>query len=216
MEFVDIHTHKQGEGIYILDISDGKIVREGELCTYGIHPMFIRSDEDLSKLEKLAEDSKIIAIGEAGLDVNSETELSRQKILLEQEVEISEKYSLPLIIHCVRAFPELISLYNKRKPVQPWIIHGYNNNREILQQLLRHGFYLSAGKALLYPNSNIRELLPMIPKDRLFLETDDSDHTIETIYNEAALLLNISVSELEKIIFNNFANCFGTKKPEYS
>lgn len=43
--FVNIHTHRREGEIYILDISDGKESREGELCSYGLHPLYIRGEE---------------------------------------------------------------------------------------------------------------------------------------------------------------------------
>lgn len=207
MKLVDIHTHKRGEGCYILDISDGKQVREEEWCSYGIHPLFIKGGK-LEVLEQKARDKQIVAVGEAGLDRNAATELGEQLHWFEKEARIAEEYGLPLIIHCVRAFPELVSVYRRMRPRQAWIIHGYNNRKEILTELLKHGFYISAGKKLWVTGSPIHSLLPEIPLDRLFLETDDSDFRIREVYEKAAELLAIPVERLAGRIIRNFSAVF--------
>jgi len=207
MQQVNIHTHKRGNGIYILDISDGRKRENKELCSQGIHPLFV-SCTKLEDIEQAAATNEIAAIGEVGLDRNSAVSLEKQLCLLRAEIEISEKYGLPLIIHCVKAYPELISLYRMKKPAQAWIIHGYNNNKEILAELLKHGFYISGGKKLLNPDSNISRLISDIPLSRLFLETDDSDYTLETIYAQAAEKIGIPQKELEDQLYCNFTNLF--------
>lgn len=207
MQQINIHTHKRGNGIYILDISDGRKKENKELCSRGIHPLFVSSVK-LEEIEQAAATNGIVAIGEAGLDRNSTVSLEEQLRLFCAEIEISEKYGLPLIIHCVKAYPELISLYRAKKPTQSWIIHGYNNNKEILTELLKHGFYISGGKNLMNPVSNISRLIPDIPLAQLFLETDDSDYTLEMIYTQAAKKIGISQKELENQLYCNFTNLF--------
>lgn len=208
MEYVDIHTHKRGEGLYVLDISDGKRAEKNELCSLGIHPLFVGKQMSIEQIKEKAGAGQIVAIGEAGFDRNSETSMDEQFRLFEEEVRIAEECGLPLIIHCVRAFPELLSLYKKIQPCQAWIIHGYNNNEEILRQLIRHGFYISAGKKLFVTHSNIRQVLPQIPLEQLFLETDDSDYRIETVYEEVAELKKISLGILRRQVYENFKTAF--------
>lgn len=209
--YVNIHTHLREGEIYILDISDGKDSREGEWCSWGIHPLYIRGEKQIGQLEVMAREGKIVAIGEAGLDRNSETAMPFQLALLEQEVLLSEKYHLPLIIHCVRAYPELLALYKKCRPRQVWIIHGYNNNRQILEQLLEHGFYISVGKKVFIGQSNISRYLSFIPLNRLFLETDDSDFPLESVYTETARILSLPLEVLKERVYGNFQKLFGER-----
>ena len=90
----------------------------------------------------------------------------------------------------------------------PWVIHGYNNNRQILQQLLEHGFYISVGTALLNARSNIFQLLRTIPLDVLFLENDDKKVEIHVIYETASTILGIDVETLKEIIWRNYNGVF--------
>ena len=181
VKYVDVHTHKRGKDIYLLDISDGRLAEEGELCSAGIHPMFIGTSEPVKRIEEWAERKRIVAVGEAGFDRNSETGIAAQTELFEEEVRISETYKLPLIIHCVKAFPELLAVYKKMRPRQAWIIHGYNNNRQ---------------------------LLPFIPLEQLFIETDDSDYTIEEVYAKVADLLRIPLDMLIRCMYRNWLSVF--------
>lgn len=193
----------------MLDISLGGNAAAGKLCSLGIHPMFVEQGVEIECLEEKAAAREIQAVGESGFDRNSGTDMEVQQRLFEKQVEISEKYTLPLIIHCVRAFPELIAVYKEKRPRQPWIIHGYDNNSDILARLLRHGFYISVGKKLVLPHSNIRQLLPLIPLEQLFIETDDSDLRIDTLYEEVAKLRGVSLDMLKERIYENFKKVFG-------
>lgn len=203
-----MHTHTRGKGVYILDLSGGERREPGELCSLGIHPLFVGEGVKMEQVREAARRGEIVAVGEAGFDRNAETAIEVQRRVFEEEVEISEAYGLPLIIHCVRAFPELLSVYKKMKPSQAWIIHGYNNNEEILNQLLRQGFYISAGKKVCVPRGNIRRVLPLIPLEQLFLETDDADFPIEAVYREAAALRSVSPEVLGRQVYENFKRVF--------
>ncbi len=208
MEWVNVHTHTRGEGVYVLDLSGGGRRESGELCSWGIHPLFVGEGVKMEQVREAARRGEIVAVGEAGFDRNAGTAMEVQRKLFEEEVEISEVYGLPLIIHCVRAFPELLSVYKKMKPSQAWIVHGYNNNEEILAQLLRCGFYISAGKKVFLTRSNIRRILPLIPPEQLFLETDDADFPIETVYREAAVLRSVFPEVLGRQVYENFKRVF--------
>lgn len=126
---------------------------------------------------------------------------SEQIPLLIGQVELAEQARKPLIIHCVKAYPDLIRVRKGVKTTVPWIIHGFNNNEQILNQLLEHGFYISVGPQLLNPRSNAFRLLRKIPLYALFLESDDRDVRIEAIYESAASELGIGEEELKRVIW---------------
>lgn len=210
--FVDVHTHRAGQGICVVDkaLCSGSGEGENVYWSEGIHPLF-SDGEDLIRLHRIEVAAKaggIVAIGECGLDRNAGTSMERQIQELERQIAVSERYALPLIIHCVRAFPELFVLHKKHRPCQAWIIHGFNSNEIILQELLRHGFYVSAGKKMLDENSNIFKSVSEIPLTRLFLETDDSDSDIGEIYREVSKRYGVSVEELKDKLYENFKKIF--------
>ena len=142
-------------------------------------------------------DKNFIAIGECGLDKLCETSFDLQTVAFRQMIKLSEQYEKPLIIHCVKAFDELISLKKEYLPKQPWIIHGFRGNPTQAKQLIQQGFCLSFG-----PKYNI-ETIKNVPLWAVFTETDDSDCPIDEVYRLVASELNISVEELAENIRNN-------------
>lgn len=211
--WINIHTHKPGKGINIVDpcLGDVRLPEDGEVYySLGIHPLYIGNGTELQleKIERAAAEKRIVAVGEAGLDRNSPATMEVQQEWFERQAEIAGRYNLPLIIHGVRAIPELITSYKKCRSPQKWIIHGFNNRREVLADLLRHGFYISAGRQVMNEDSQLYQLLPEIPDDRLFIETDNSDFTIAGIYHKIAERRQVSQERLLEVVRENFERVF--------
>lgn len=212
-DWINVHTHKPGPGISVADPCLGRIELPEEGTVYyslGIHPLYIDEDAErrLAEIQEAAAEKKIVAVGEAGLDRNSPVVMEEQMELFQRQAEIAAHYGLPLIIHGVRAIPEIIAVSNRCRTCQNWIMHGFNNRREILEDLLHHNFYISAGRQVMNKESPIYQLLPEIPEDRLFIETDNSVFTIEEIYNVVAERREVTLEELQRIVRVNFERVF--------
>ncbi|MFA8341941.1 MAG: TatD family hydrolase [Rhodothermaceae bacterium] len=213
--FIDIHTHNNDSDLSIVNLFLQEInfsLPKEKLISAGIHPWHISEinlQSELEKLFQLAESGEICAIGEIGLDLLTKSSLPEQKKIFEQQLEIAEKFQLPVIIHCVKAFNEIVSIRKKRSNQTNWIIHGFNNNLQIAKELIKHKCFISFGAALLKNNSNASNIIKEIPLQNIFLETDESENKIEEIYNKAAELLNIETKELQQKIRENFTRCFG-------
>ena len=87
----------------------------------------------------------------------------------------------------------------------PWIMHGYNGNIQITEQLAKWGIFFSFGKSLFNENSKSVESLRYLPLEKIFLETDEFEGEIEQIYEKAASLKSISVEVLKTEVRNNFS-----------
>ena len=216
---IDIHCHqiRPSNHLQILSVDTHEPTQEIiENCkTYfsiGIHPWFIEHqniDIALQKLKSYRHHPKLAAIGECGLDKAIAAKLSLQTRVFEQQLELAEQWRKPLIIHCVRAFNELMQIKKNSKSTLPWIIHGFNNNPELAKQLLKQNCYLSFGKALLRDHSNAAQVLQSMPLDQLFLETDDTrEVSISAIYDAAAKITGLTVDALRQQIFGNFNRVF--------
>ena len=150
------------------------------------------------------------AIGECGLDRACDSDFELQREVFIKQIELSEQYHKPMIVHAVRSYPDIISIRKETKPKQPWIIHGFNGNEHSAEQLLRHdGIYLSLGDVLFKNEKRAERLLDIIPSDRLFLETDVAERSIVEVYEKASLLSGIATDILRKDIFDNFVKIFG-------
>jgi TatD DNase family protein len=179
----------------------------------GIHPWYIDDNWSfyLEKTEKLLSESKISAIGECGIDLIKNRNLELQKTVFIEQAKLAEKYNKPLIIHCVKGYNILIEITKKHNFTKPMIFHGFNNKTEIAKKLIEEGFYISFGKSLFNIKSNSAEVLKSIPKDRFFLETDDYNKDIYSIYNKASEILNIPIDELSNQIKINYNTIFHEK-----
>ncbi len=220
MRYIDFHTHWSPTHTYgivavcNLDLFGNSTVEDDRYYTVGIHPWESHRPnvyEYLKQVEKILDSKQVIGLGEVGLDKLRGAGLGVQLELFSLQVELAQLKGKPIIVHCVRALDELIAL-RKRYPEKPsWAVHGFSGSPQLAGQLLNAGFYLSVGAALLKGSGKIRETLPHIPLNRLFLETDDSGVDIRSIYRDAAGLLGIDEVELIEQLNQNFTRFFEEK-----
>ena len=207
MEYYDIHTHQEPvhpEDVAIVNriVGIGSVETEASTASqysYGIHPWYLGDiSEQLDRLRQLVSGSEVVAIGEAGFDKMAKTSLSEQERAFMGQVALSEEIGKPLIIHCVKAWAELVACHKKLYPRQPWIIHGFRGNGELAAQLINQGFYLSFGEH--FQPSAVLTAWP----GSLFAETDDKPIDIRTVYHNLSQSLSIPESELASQIAKNF------------
>ena len=197
---VDIHTHNKcpnGNHLSIINLSleeAERIYSSKELGYFscGIHPWVANecNEEKHSALEKFLSDNRFIAVGECGLDKNSQSSMELQTYVFTKQILLSEKMQKPLIIHCVGCFNELLELKKHFKPLQQWIIHGFRGKPQLAKQLIKAGCGISFGE-----HFNI-ESLKITPVECLFIETDESLVSIELLYQKVAKIKNCRITSL--------------------
>lgn len=215
MKYIDIHTHtvipKTQENrisFYNRIIGQETLgdLSHIEMFSIGIHPWFIHSDKSndqlLEQLWEKAKQPEVWMIGEAGLDKLHEAPLERQLYLFEQQALLAEELHKPLIIHCVKAWSELLALRKKIRPLSPWLIHGFRGKRELAEQLLKENIYLSFSEQ--FQSAALQITWP----SHLFLETDESKLDIQEIYEKAAAALSVPTEMLMEQIEQNFSLLF--------
>lgn len=193
MQLFDFHHHKKNStGTYNLERDDET---PEKAFSAGIHPADITENYEaqLAWFYEKSSEKNCIAIGECGLDGIVKTDYTLQKNVFREQIIWAEKIRKPVIIHCVRKFHDLPE-FRKISEV-PMIIHGFNKKNEVAKQLLKQGFYLSFGSALLYSLS-LQQCFKKISSERFFLETDNADVEIAELYQKAAELRNCSVEEI--------------------
>lgn len=174
---IDIHTHDKSRTDAIINIYPNEIIIEGAYHSVGIHPWHtINVDSStIEKLNILATHPQVVAIGETGIDALKGASIEKQKEIFLHHVALSEQHQKPLIIHCVKAFNEIITLKKQLRPSMPWIIHGFRGKPQLASQLINNGFYISLGE-----HFNTQSVT-IIPSDHLLFETDESTLDINTI-----------------------------------
>jgi TatD DNase family protein len=211
--FINIHTHKPDfEHSSILNITDITNWPKGkQYKSSGIHPWDIAKidlETQLQNIEDLCKVKKILALGEIGIDRTIQTSYAIQKEVFIKQLTIANQYNLPVIIHCVKAWSDLLSIRKNGKHKTPWIFHGFTGNLQTANQLIKSGVYLSFGLKLLQ-SQKLQETFKQIPTEFIFFENDDSDTKIEDIYKKAAELYDICIDELKIEIHHNFIKVFG-------
>lgn len=198
MRYIDIHSHQRAQhDAHTLRIEscrpDAPLPEHG-YYSLGLHPCLEadHTPQALALLEaQVASAPGLVAIGEAGLDRLSPVPLATQTAYLERQIALSESHGLPLIIHCTRAWSELLALHTAHAPSMPWIVHGYRKGEHLAHQLLEAGLYLSFGRYY-HPDS----LRLAYEAGRLLLETDDAPVAIDSVYASVALSLSLPIETL--------------------
>ena len=221
--FVDIHTHIDSQSV-IKIVSEN--FKEKILKTWGVHPwdlvhfdwseakwrnpLFEKANGDGGFLDCTSlrsvplEMTEAFAVGEVGLDKAHKETFDKQVEVFEEMIRISESYRKPMIVHCVRAYSEIIEMRKKTKAAMPWVIHGFNSSVETMRQLLRYEIYISLGDILYRNDTQAIKILKEIPIERLFLETDVSGRDIKDVYAKAASLMGCDIEFLCNKIFENY------------
>ena len=216
MEYIDVHTHsRRGNGIFVQnifaqDLTDHFVPEV--FCSIGFHPWHIEqypAEKMITALKTHAGNKLVLAIGECGLDKNIPTTLSDQEKIFLAQLQIAEFVSKPVIIHCVKAYTEIIKLRKSGKWKVPWLFHWFHSSYEVAMELIELGCYLSFGRSLLKPDGKNAGVFAKLPMDRLFLETDDANVSIEELYQRAVQFKEIKRDELSRSIRINFNRLFG-------
>lgn len=190
LPYVNIHTHRpSGCGI--------------ELRTAGIHPWDADRQELASLLPQLADAQ---AVGEIGLDFARDTDRGRQTDLFRAQLRLARERGLPVVLHCVRAFGEVMHELGACTP-RAVIFHGFIGSAQQAREALAKGYYLSFGERT-FRSPRTVEALRTTPDAQLFLETDESETPIAAIYARAAEIRSATVEELQEATLQNYKRIF--------
>lgn len=208
--FVNIHTHTYvpDGSIQVVSLDIGEIgeldrFRETQYLTAGIHP-YNAAKYSGANIEELFHPilQRLSGIGEIGLDRSIDTSIELQTEVFVKQLGIASKEHLPAIVHCVKAYSDLLGVLKSFRDIT-YIFHGFYGNMQVEEQLLQYKSFFSLGiRELSRPNAS--DKLRQIPLDRLLLETDNKECSIEETYKSTCEFFEIGMTELKEQIFNNF------------
>lgn len=217
MNYINLHTHSFKNQETILEVVNQYPWEFSDAIpqySIGIHPWYINQERLSSDLEIIANklhETNCLALGECGLDKRIEIPLSVQIEVFQQQLELVQKTTKPVILHCVAAYQEVIAIKKEMNIENPMIIHGFSKNEQVAKSLLDNHFYLSFGKYLLR-NPDLEKVFKLVPNDMFFLETDTIEETIEQVYEKAASVKEMPLDLLKKQVHGNFAEVFNQNK----
>lgn len=246
---IDIHSHLDDEKLYKdLDVviprakengvkyiaapginleSSQKVIEialkyESVFAMIGIHPFEIEKikEKDLIELESLIKNKKVIGIGEIGLDNTYQSDKLKQKEVFIYQLDLANKYNLPVLIHIRNSFDEVFEIIENYKLKFIW--HSFTGNQQQLEKFLSLNGYLSISGIITFKNAeNLRKVVESIPLNKIFLETDSPYLTpepyrgkinepayVKFIYQKVAEIKKITLEELDQVVEENFKNLF--------
>lgn len=196
-------------------------------ATVGIHPENldgVNFDSDKNKLCQLAENKKVVAIGEIGLDYHFTSEnKDLQKEIFEKQIQLANELNLPIVVHSRDAMGDTIELLKKNKPKKESLMHCYSGSIESAKILINLGFAFSFGGVVTFKNAkNVVEVVKNLPMDKILLETDcpymtpvpfrgqrNEPKNVVYVADEIARIKDLNIEEVAKITTENAKRIFG-------
>ncbi len=189
------------------------------LPAVGIHPECIDT-ADLSELEHLIKNNKVYAVGEIGLDYyQNDTNKEEQKELFNKQLDLAEKYKLPIVVHIRDAMQDTFDILKKRN--LKGIIHCFSGSYEMAKEFIKLGYKLGIGGVLTFKNSKLYQVIEKIDLNYILLETDspylspepfrgkkNNPANIYYVAKKISEIKNVSVDEVIKKTSENFNDIF--------
>jgi TatD DNase family protein len=145
-------------------------------ASVGIHPHNANSlnEKELDTLRELAENPKVVAIGEIGLDYYRNLSPKEiQKQAFEIQLALAEELALPVVIHDRDAHEDILQALFRFKGKIKGVMHCFSGSKEMAQQCIDLGFKISFNGSITYPkNHELREIAKWIDPKSILLETD--------------------------------------------
>ena len=199
---------------------------ENIYITLGIHPedALNYKDSDIDFIVNNLNNSKVVGIGEIGLDYHyGKVNRDKQIELFVKQLDIARKYNLPVIIHSRDAINDTINILKNYKDLKK-ILHCYSGSLESARELIKLDTYFGVGGVLTFKNStNLVQTIKEIPLDRIVIETDSPylspfrgnknvPNNVVEVLKKLALIKDVSYEETLKITNNNAKYLFNIKE----
>jgi TatD DNase family protein len=194
---------------------------ENMYAAIGIHPHDAKTvtADILKELRELTQHTKVVAIGETGLDYHYNHSKPQEQIrAFVSQLKIAKDLNLPVIIHCREAFDETMGILEQHGgDVKKVVFHCFSGSAEQAKVALNKGFYISFTGVVTFKNANkTRQAAEAVPLDRLMAETDCPYMSPEPMrkqkINEPAFMVHTArcLAELRGMDLADFAEAVTT------
>ncbi len=196
-------------------------------ASVGVHPNEMEMQEPtLDDLLQRADNLKVVAIGETGLDYHYVTEpekLEQQRNRFRTHIRAAKEGNKPLIIHTRDAREDTIRIMQEEGVDEcGGVMHCFTENWEMASQALELGFYVSFSGIITFNSAaELREVAKKVPQDRLLIETDspylapvpyrgkpNQPAYVRQVAEKVAGLRGWSIEEVDRITTENFQSLF--------
>ena len=145
----------------------------------GVHPLDTKHWEDktIDVLRQAAlEDSRVVAIGELGLDLFRDSNLDEQLKVLKPQLELATDLDLPVIIHCRDAANEMLKVLRDLEKINQCpkgVMHCWGGTTQEMNNFLELGFYISFSGTVTFKKAHqTHDCAREVPEDKFLVETD--------------------------------------------
>lgn len=131
-------------------------------------------DAQIKKIEDLLDETKVVAVGEIGLDYywNKDNKVIQIE-MFQKQIALANQKQLPIVIHTREAVEDTLKLLKTHKVNKKGIFHCCPFNRELVKEALKLDFYISFAGPVTFKNAkNAEEIVKMVPLERMLIETD--------------------------------------------
>ena len=187
---------------------------KGLYAAVGIHPHSANQLDEkvLGKLRELSENPKVVAIGEIGLDYyRNLSPKAAQKKAFEAQLLLAQELQLPVVIHDREAHSDILEIVSRFKGKIRGIMHCFSGSREMAEQCIKLGFFISLAGTVTYPNAQrLHEIAKCVDLTKILLETDSpwlAPQDMRGKRNEPSILPFIAkkIADLKGICLNDLA-----------
>jgi TatD DNase family protein len=140
----------------------------------GFHPHEAKDCDDaaFAEIERLADEDRVVAIGECGLDYHYDfSPRDVQRAVFERHIALAKRLNKPIIIHNRESTEDMVAILSKADA--RGILHSYTESLEVAKQLVDLGYFISFSGIVTFRNADpLREVAKALPRDRVLIETD--------------------------------------------
>ncbi len=149
---------------------------DGVWAGVGVHPNSATewNDDVATRIDELARGDGVVAIGESGLDFyRDDAPPAKQHEAFEAHIELAKAHDKALVIHTRSSIEAALDVLGKVGPPLRFVFHCWSGDPEDLARAVEQGAFISfAGNVSFKKSDDLRALIPLVPGDRLLVETD--------------------------------------------
>ena len=198
----------------------------GVYAAAGVHPHEAKdaAPDYLDTLTELLSQSRVVALGEIGLDYYYDfSPRDVQKRVMDEQIDLAVRLNKPVIFHIRDAHGDMMEYFRARKELPRGIIHCFSGSPEVAREYVKMGFYISFAGPLTFKKApHLQQAAREVPLDRLLVETDSPylapepkrgrrNEPANVVYTlkKLAELREIPEEEMAEITWNNACTLYG-------
>lgn len=191
----------------------------------GVHPSEVKgwNDDLIDKIKEYSKSSKIVGIGEIGLDYYWDKSFNDlQKEVFIKQIKLANELNFPISVHDREAHKDtfdILTEYNKNSAI---VMHCFSGSVEFMKECVKQGWYIAIGGVVTFKKAiKMKEVAKEVPLDKLLLETDAPYLTpvpyrgktnqpayVKYVAEEIASIRGISFEEVDEITTQNAKKVF--------